>query len=172
MLPNSKPRRSRNSSERGQLVSTEHFTQLRCICNSGTLSEKVKANNMKILDTNMIFARAMVLQCSQRNYDTDNIMAHELARRPASMFDDRGAIKVAKTELFFKTNLKVDLARRQAEGGWMCSTLGRAIAFMRNLADILNIFRRHNQLSGIQSYQQYVRQMQGRQYQLGLFNLK
>ena len=103
-----------------------------CIYNGRTLSEKVKANNMKILDTNMIFARAMVLQCSQRNYDTENIMAHELARRPASMFDDRGAMKVAKTKLFFKTNLKVDLARRHAEGGWMCNTVGRAIACMRN----------------------------------------
>ena len=35
-------------------------------------------------------------------------MAHELARRPASMFDDRGAMEVA--------NLKVPLARRRAEG--------------------------------------------------------
>ena len=85
-----------------------------------------------ILDTDMIFARAMALQCSKRNYDTENMMAHELARRPASMFDDCGAMKVAKTKLFFKTNLKVDLARRHAEGGWMCSTVGRAIPFMRN----------------------------------------
>ena len=49
---------------------------------------------MKVLDTNMIFARAMALQCSQRNYDTKYMMAHELARRPTSMFDDRGALKV------------------------------------------------------------------------------
>ena len=89
------------------------------------LSQKqVKVNNMKILDTNMIFARAMAMLWSQRNYDTEHLMVHELARRPASMFGDRGATKVA--------NLKVDLARRQAEVGWMCSTVGRAIAFMRN----------------------------------------
>ena len=62
-----------------------------------------------------------------------NMMAHELARRTASMFDDRGAMNVAKTKLFLmKTNRKVDLARRQTEGGWMCSTVGRAIDFMRN----------------------------------------
>ena len=42
-------------------------------------------------------------------------MAHELARRSASMFDDRGAMTVA--------NLKVDLARTQAEVGWMYSIL-------------------------------------------------
>ena len=78
-----------NWSEHDQLVSTEHFTKLMCIYNGGTLSEKVKAINIMILDTNMIFARAMTMQCSQRNYDT--VMAHELARRPATMFDDRGA---------------------------------------------------------------------------------
>ncbi len=73
-----------------------------CIYNGGTLSEKVKANNMKILDNNMIFARAMAQQCSQRNYETKLLMAHELARRPASMFDYRGAMKVAKTKLFLR----------------------------------------------------------------------
>ena len=92
-----------------------------CIYNGGTPSE---ANNMKIIDTNLIFALAMSLQCSQRHDDTKHMMAHELARRPASMFDDRGAMKVA--------NLKVDLALRQAEVGWMCTTVGRAIAFKRN----------------------------------------
>ena len=115
--------------------------------------KQIKVNNMKILDTNMIFARAMTLQCSQQNYDTKHMMAHELDHRPASMFDDRGAmVKVA--------NLKVDLTRRQAEVGWMCSTVGRAIAFMRNYAEFLNTFRRHIQLCGIQSYQPDVRQCQ------------
>ena len=73
-----------------------------CIYNGGTLSEKVKAINVKILDTNMTFARTMALQCSQRNYDTNNMMAHELARQPASMFDDRGPMKVGKTKLFLR----------------------------------------------------------------------
>ena len=101
MLPNSKPRR-RNWSEHGQLVSKEHFTKLMYIYNGGTISEKVKANNMKILDTHMTFARAMPLQCGQRNYDTTNMIAHELARRPASMFDDRGAMTAGKTKLFLR----------------------------------------------------------------------
>ena len=38
-------------------------------------------------------------------------MAHELASRPASMFDDSGAMKVAKT----KAVLKVEMERRHAE---------------------------------------------------------
>ena len=72
----------------------------------------------------------MALQCRQRNYDTHNMMAHELAHRPATMFDDRGgAMKVAKTKLL-TTNLKVDLARIHAEVEWVCCTVGHVITFM------------------------------------------
>ena len=33
--------------------------------------KQVKVNNMKIIDTDMIFVRAMALQCSQPNYYTE-----------------------------------------------------------------------------------------------------
>ena len=39
-------------------------------------------------------------------------MAHELSPRPASMFDDSGAMKVAKTKSVLKNDLKVEVARR------------------------------------------------------------
>ncbi len=42
-------------------------------------------------------------------------MAHELASRPASMFDDSGAMKVAKTKVVLKNTLKVEMERRHAE---------------------------------------------------------
>ena len=43
----------------------------KCVSTMAELSQKqVKANNMKILETKMIFSRAMPMQCSQRNYDT------------------------------------------------------------------------------------------------------
>ncbi len=60
-------------------------------------SERVKVNNTKILDTNMIFARDMALLRSQRSNDTTHLIAYELAHRRPSIFDDRGAINVAKT---------------------------------------------------------------------------
>ena len=53
--------------------------------------------NTGTIDTNMIFARA-IYQLLRHT----NMMAHEPARRPASMFDDRGAMKVAKTKLFLR----------------------------------------------------------------------
>ena len=74
-----------------------------------------KMNNIKILGTEMIYARAMALQCSQRYYDTRILMAHELASRPASMFDDSGAMRVAKTKAVLKNTLKVEMERRHAE---------------------------------------------------------
>ncbi len=63
---------------------------------------------MKIFDTEMIYAQDMALQCSKRNYNTQNLMSHELASRPASMFDDSGAMTVAKAKSVLKNNLMVE----------------------------------------------------------------
>ena len=52
----------------------------------------------KYEDSNIMFSRGMTMQCSQLNCDTKHLMTHE----PASMFDDRGAMKVSKTKLFFR----------------------------------------------------------------------
>ena len=66
-----------------------HETLHKCETTMAAIAQRQgKVNNMKILGTDMIYARTMALQCSQRYYDTRNIMAHELASRPASMFDD------------------------------------------------------------------------------------
>ena len=55
------------------------------------------------------------------------------------MFDDRGAIKVAKT------NPKVDLARRNAEVGWVYSKVGCAIAYVcETIQNSPNIFHHVN----------------------------
>ena len=72
---------------RGQLV-PRNIPEM-CIYNSGTHSESNQSQQHEdiILDTEIIFARAMTLQYSQRNYDTKNMMAHELAHRPTSIFD-------------------------------------------------------------------------------------
>ena len=71
----------------------------------------IKVSEMKMFDIEMIYDRAMALQCSQQNYDTNNLMAHELSPRPASMFDDSGAMKVAKTKAVLSNDLKVEVAR-------------------------------------------------------------
>lgn len=129
-----------------------HETLQKRVTTMALVQKNVKVDGMKILDTEMIYARAMALQCSQRNYDTKNLMAHELALRPASMFDDSGAMKVAKTKAVLKNNLKVEVARRHAEVD--ASFLdGCAVLWVikwptgGTVQDFLNSFRRH-----IQSY--------------------
>ena len=93
-----------------------HETLHKCVTTMAAIAQRQgKVNNMKILGTEMIYARAMALQCSQRYYGTRNMMAHELAFRPSSMFYDSGAMKVAKTKAVLKNTLKVELERRHAE---------------------------------------------------------
>ena len=73
----------------------------KCGSTMAVISQKqAKVNNMRILDTEMTCARAMTLQCSQRNYDTKNIMVRELPLQPASLFHGCGAKKKTKTKLF------------------------------------------------------------------------
>ena len=59
LLPNSEPKRKRNRSENGQLV---HGTLHKSISTIAALSQNpVKVNNMKILNTTIIFARGMTM---------------------------------------------------------------------------------------------------------------
>ena len=127
-----------------------HETLHKCVTTMALAQKNTKVSSMKILDTEMIYARAMALQCSQRNYDTKNLMAYELAPRPASMFDDSGAMTVAKTKSVLKNNLKVEVPRRHAEID--ASFLdGCAVLWVVPwptggiVQDFLNNFRRHIQ---------------------------
>ena len=98
----------------------------------------------------MMYARAMALQCSQRKYDTKNLMAHELSPRPASMCDDSGAMKAAKTTAILKNDLKVEVARRHVAVDASFSD-GCAVMWLVSwpiggiVQDVLNKFRRHIQ---------------------------
>ena len=94
--------------ERG-LPDSFHETIHRRVTTMAVSQKHIEVNDMKMFDTEMIYARAMALQCSLRNYDTKNLMAHELSPRPASMCDGSGAMKVAKTKFVLKNYLKVGL---------------------------------------------------------------
>ena len=61
---------------------------------------QAEVNNKRIFDTEMICARAMALQCSQRNNDTHNMMVREIALQPAALFHGCGANAKTKTKLF------------------------------------------------------------------------
>ena len=82
MLPNSKPRRWRNLNERGQLVSTVHFTNAYLQCRY-SFTIKSKSITWRYHSYELWQCNA----CSQRNCNANNLMAHEVAHRPASTFD-------------------------------------------------------------------------------------
>ena len=49
-----------------------------------------------------------------RNYDTRNLMAHELSPLLTSMFDDSGQMRDAKSKSNLKNALKVEVSGRNA----------------------------------------------------------
>ena len=80
------------------------------------LSRKhIKVGDAKVFDTEIIYARAMGLQCSARDLDTTTLMGHELSPIPTSMVDENGNMKDAKTKSNLKNALKMEVSRRLAE---------------------------------------------------------
>ena len=73
--------------------------------------KQAKVNNMRTLYTEMICAWALALQCSQRYYDTNNMMVRELALQPASLFHGCGAKTKTRTKLFSRVIWKSNLHR-------------------------------------------------------------
>lgn len=91
---------------------TFHATIPKCVTTMTISRKHVKVGDHRMLDTEMIYARAMALQCSLRNFDMNNLMAHELSPKPSSMFDDCGHMKEAKTKSTLKNSLKVEVSSR------------------------------------------------------------
>ena len=56
----------------------------------------IKLEKSKVFDTEIIYARAMTLQATSRGIDTENLLAHELAPFPTSMFDADGHMRESK----------------------------------------------------------------------------
>ena len=71
----------------------------------------IKISENKVFDTEIIYARAMGLQRSFRNFDSRNLLAHELSPQPPSMFSE-GCMREAKTKANLKNTLKVEVKVR------------------------------------------------------------
>ena len=65
----------------------------------------VKIGDTKVINTELVYARAMALHSSDREVDTDNLLAYELSPLPTSMFADDGQMRQS-----VKSNLKKSLA--------------------------------------------------------------
>ena len=70
----------------------------------------IKVGDSKVFDTETIYARAMGLQRTSRQVDTDQLLSHELTPYPASMFGDDGHMREAKTKSNLKKALQVEIS--------------------------------------------------------------
>ena len=70
--------------------------------------KNLKIGDIKVFDTETIYARAMCLQSTSRNIDTEDLLlAHEISSYPTSMFDAAGQSRGAKIKANLKNAFKV-----------------------------------------------------------------
>ena len=77
--------------------------------------KSVKVGDAKVFDTETMYARAMALQAGSRSLNINDIISHELAPYPASMFKSNGQMRDAKSKACLKNILRLDVSYRDAE---------------------------------------------------------
>ena len=92
-----------------------HDTITKKVITMAVNRKHVKVGEVKVFDTDTIYARAMGLQSGQRILDADSIIAHELSPYPTSMFDADGQMREAKTKANLKNAIVVEVSSRDAE---------------------------------------------------------
>uniref|UniRef100_UPI00359005F2 uncharacterized protein n=1 Tax=Myxine glutinosa TaxID=7769 RepID=UPI00359005F2 len=92
-----------------------HDTITKTVNTMAITRKHLKVGEVKVFDTETIYARAMRLQSDPRSLDADSIMAHELSPYPTSMFDADGQMREAKTKANLKNAIKVEVSSRNAE---------------------------------------------------------
>ena len=75
----------------------------------------VKVGEVKLFDTETIYAIAMGLQSGQCSLVADSIFAHELSPYTTSMFDADGQMREAKPKANLKNAIKVEVSSRDDE---------------------------------------------------------
>ena len=90
-----------------------HDTILRKVVTMSA-GRKVKVGDAKVFDTETMYARAMSLQAGSRSLNINDIISHELAPYPASMFKSNGQMCDPKSKACLKNILRVDVSNRHA----------------------------------------------------------
>ena len=75
----------------------------------------VKVGEVKLFDTETMYAIATGLQSDHGSLDADSIMAHERSPYPTSMFDADGQMHEAKPKANLKNAIKVEVSSRDAD---------------------------------------------------------
>ena len=62
------------------------------------LKKSIKVNEVKLLDTSLLYSRVIVLQLTNKALKVDNVVSFELSPVATSMFDDTDDMKSAKSK--------------------------------------------------------------------------
>ena len=78
-------------------------------------TKSIKVGAVEIYDTNLIYSRVIGLHASDRPVDIADLLAHELAPVPPSLFTDSGELRTASAKSVLKTNTAQLLLARRAQ---------------------------------------------------------
>ena len=92
-----------------------HDTIPRKVVTMSVGRKSVRVGDAKVFDTETMYARAMALQAGSRSLNINDIVSHELALYPASMFKSNDQMRDAKSKACLKNILRVDVSNRYAE---------------------------------------------------------
>ena len=87
----------------------------------------VNVGAVKVFDTNLIYSRVIGLQASGRDIDIEDVLGHELAPVPTSMFHDT---RIAKSKSTLKKILQVEVSDRVAGDANVSALDGSAILWV------------------------------------------
>ena len=90
----------------------------------------VKVGAVKVFDTNLIYSKVIGLQGSGRDIDITDVLGHELAPVPTSMFDDTADMRIAKPKSTLKKIFQVEVSDRVAGGANVSVLDGSAILWV------------------------------------------
>lgn len=91
-----------------------HHTIGKRVTTMAVTKESVSVGETKVFDTNLIYSRVIGLQASSRAIDIKQLLAHELAPIPTSMFTDAGEMRCLKAKSVLKNQLQVEVSLRKA----------------------------------------------------------
>ena len=75
--------------------------------------KKVSVGDVTVFDTSLILSRVLCLQ-KVRDVNMEEVLGHELAGVPTSMFEDTGKMRLTQSKSILKTKLQVELAHRRS----------------------------------------------------------
>ena len=75
-----------------------HHKIERRVTSMADTKKSVNIGKQKVFDTNLIYSRVICLQASNRDIDIDNLMSHELAPLPTSLFADSGDMRISTSK--------------------------------------------------------------------------